>query len=61
MTGYEVVLGLLTTTYVMCDQIILKYFAPMFKIVHYKVILIFQAMDWINEVRHSYESYWAVR
>ena len=45
MTGYEVVLGLLTITYVMCDQIILKYFAPMFKIVHYKVILIFQAVN----------------
>ena len=61
MTGYEVVLGLLTITYVMCDQIILKYFAPMFKIVHYKVILIFQAVDEINEVCHSCESYWAVR
>ena len=49
MTGYEVVLGLLTITYVMCDQIILNYFAPMFKIVHYKVILIFQAVDEMND------------
>ena len=54
MTGCEDVLGLLTITYVMCDKIILKYFAPMFKIVHYKVILIFQAVDEINEVCHSY-------
>ena len=39
MTGCEVVLGLLTITYVMCDQIILKYLAPIkrFKTVHYKV------------------------
>ena len=59
MTGCEVVLGLLTITYVMCDQIILKYLAPIkrFKTVHYKVVLIFQAVDEINEVCHSCESY----
>lgn len=47
MTGCEDVLGLLTITYVMCDKIILKYLAPIkrFKTVHYKVVLIFQAVD----------------
>ena len=51
MTGCEVVLGLLTITYVMCDQIILKYLAPIkrFKTVHYKVVLIFQAVDEMND------------
>ena len=51
MTGCEAVLGLLTITYVMCDKIILKYLAPikMFKTVHYKVVLIFQAVDEMND------------
>ena len=50
-TGCEVVLGLLTITYVMCDKILLKYLAPikMFKTVHYKVVLIFQAVDEMND------------
>ena len=56
MTGYEVVLGLLTITYVMCDQIILKYLAPIkrFKTVHYKVVLIFQAVDEMNDLIMSF-------